>query len=412
MRVLYLLSQHPGNTGSGVYLKWITKQAIKNNLDIKVLIGINKGFDYRKELPHIEEENIYPVTFPFLIPGMSDVMPYKSSKFKELSPEQLKIYKNNFTEKLKLIKKQFSPDIIHSNHLWILSSLARRIFPDTPLIVSCHGTELRQKEFCPYISNDIENNLKKLDLIIALTEHQKQEIVNWLNINENKIVVLGGAYPDDIFYCKIKNFTENVYNICYAGKISYAKGVPYLILAFEKLKRYNNLHINLLLAGGYESEEGMKIKSSVKNKNIKFLGNLNQVELAELFRNSNLFILPSFFEGLPLVVLEALACGCEVIVTEHQNIKNWFDEDFLKLNCLKFIPLPKLKNVDEINEKEINKFVENIKEQLEKSIENFINGYYPDIEKITKYIKQHSYSNLFSRLLEIYKFLAKRKMIC
>ncbi len=412
MKILYILSQHPGNTGSGVYLKWITNEAIKNNFKIKLLIGINRGFNYLNELSHLSPLDIYTVTFntkeiPFYIPGMSDIMPYKSSKFKELSKEQLDIYKNAFLNELKKIKNEFKPDVIHSNHLWIVSSLIKKVFEDTPLIVSCHGTELRQKEFCPKISTEIKEDLKKIDKIIALTESQKNDIIKWLNINEEKITVLGAAYSDEIFYCKIKNIPSNTFRICYAGKISYAKGVPYLIEAFKRLKKFN-IKVELILAGGYESDEGKKIVNSTSEKNIKFVGNLSQKDLAELFRNSNLFILPSFFEGLPLVVLEALACGCGVIVTELENIKNWFDEDFLKLNAVKFIPLPNLKNVDKIDKNETEKFIENIKNQMESFITDYINGEFPEIEKVTDYVKIHSYSNLFSKLKKIYKISCKK----
>ncbi len=416
MKILYILSQHPGNTGSGVYLKWITKEAIKNNHNIKVLIGINKNFDFSKELPHINKENIFTVKFqtdklPFPIPGMSDVMPYTSTKFREMSPNQIQQYKNAFINKLLKIKNIFLPDIIHSNHLWIVSSLIKKVYLKIPLIVSCHGTELRQKEFCPHIAKNIKKDLNLIDYIIALTSQQKKEILNWLEIDDNKIYVLGAAYSDEIFFCKNKNFSNNIFRITYAGKISKAKGVPYLIEAFKRLKKYNNIKLELNLAGGYDNDEGKNIVNSVKEKNIKFLGNISQQELAKLFINSNIFILPSFFEGLPLVVLEALACGCGIIVTELKNIKKWFDEEFLKLNVVKFIPLPKLKNIDEIDEKDIENFINSIKNRIELFIEDFINQKFPDIEKITDYIKKHSYSNLFLKLTNIYKTACKKKIV-
>ena len=46
-----------------------------------------------------------------------------------------------------------------------------------------------------------------------------------------------------------------------------------------------------------------------------FLGSLQQEALAEVFRQSDVFALPSFFEGLPLVTMEAMACGCIVVGT-------------------------------------------------------------------------------------------------
>ncbi len=117
------------------------------------------------------------------------------------------------------------------------------------------------------------------------------------------------------------------------------------------------------------------------------------------------FILPPFFEGLPLVVIEALACGCGVIVTELENIKEWFDDDFLKLNAVKFVPVPPLKNVDEINKNHENKFINDLKNAIESFINDYLNKNIANTKEIVKYVEKHSYSNLFSKLEKEYKKL-------
>jgi len=281
MKILYTLSQQPGNTGSGVYLKWLSYEAIKRGYETGVLIGVNKDFNYRKELNHIPEKNIFPLKFEtgklsFPVPGMSDVMPYRSTKFRDMDFNMLELYEECFKNKLLEIKEKFYPDIIHSNHLWILTSIIKDIFPETPLIATCHGTELRQKVFCPEISDKIKNRLKRIDLIIALTERQKIEILEWLEIDENRIKVFGSGYSNEIFKCENKNLPENEIVISYAGKISKAKGVPYLIKAFQLVNPPENVNIKLYLAGGYDTKEGREIVNSVNDNRIKFLGNLNQ----------------------------------------------------------------------------------------------------------------------------------------
>jgi hypothetical protein len=56
---------------------------------------------------------------------MSDVMPYQSSRFCNLTDVELFEYENCFEKKLKTLVKQLKPDIIHRHHLWLSSALAR-----------------------------------------------------------------------------------------------------------------------------------------------------------------------------------------------------------------------------------------------------------------------------------------------
>ena len=71
-----------------------------------------------------------------------------------------------------------------------------------------------------------------------------------------------------------------------------------------------------------------------------------QTALSDAYRASDVFVLPSFYEGLPLVVVEALACGCKVVVTDLPGIRPW-----LKANLpgapVWYVEPPAMQNVDE-----------------------------------------------------------------
>lgn len=93
----------------------------------------------------------------------------------------------------------FHPDIIHTNHLFLLSALVRKLFPDLPIVTTCHGTDLRQYVNCPHLRHFVKRYCQQLDRVIALTNDQKTEIVHTYEIPPEKIIVAGGGYDETVF---------------------------------------------------------------------------------------------------------------------------------------------------------------------------------------------------------------------
>jgi hypothetical protein len=127
LRILHLLSQRPDSTGSGIYVQAMMREATACGYDNYLVAGIQSdGCDVTE---YIAQKNAMYVTFhnadvSYQIPGMSDVMPYESTRFCDLSEEDLCEYETAFSEILRHAVSRFKPDIIHSHHLWIVSSVA------------------------------------------------------------------------------------------------------------------------------------------------------------------------------------------------------------------------------------------------------------------------------------------------
>ena len=158
LKILHLLSQRPDSTGSGIYDQAMIREAYACGYENFMVAGVcSDGGD---KTDCIEQDNSMFVNFHNAdlsnhMPGMSDVMPYESTRFCDLSEEDLCEYEKAFSGIIQNAVNKFDPDIIHSHHLWIVSSMARRQFPNIPMVTTCHGSDLRQFQNCPQIRKNL-----------------------------------------------------------------------------------------------------------------------------------------------------------------------------------------------------------------------------------------------------------------
>lgn len=109
-------------------------------------------------------------------------------------------------------------------------------------------------------------------------------------------------------------YQKRQYDLCYVGRFSTEKGILQLLRAFEKINSFYDKKFTLILAGDGTHFE-MISKKSREIKEIILHGWVKQEELSALFNKSKLLVLPSYTEGLPNVVIEAMACGTPVLAT-------------------------------------------------------------------------------------------------
>ncbi len=347
IRVLHCLSQIPGKTGSGVYLQAIVREAAAGGFEQAVVCGLPESMPVLETGLAIKPENIFVTRFdsaelPFPVAGMSDVMPYPSTRFSDFNEQQLQLYKTAFSKTLATAVKRFSPDLIHSHHLWILTALCQELFPEIPLVTSVHGTELRQLQLAGHLAEKIIKNVQPVTKALTLNYDQRSKVIETYKLSPKQVTVTGTGYRQDLFCTDFCN-KEKIPTIIYAGKLSRAKGVFWLIKAFNNLKE----DARLWLAGSGDGPEADEIKNAAAaNPRITLSGALSQAELAKRFKQAHIMALPSFYEGLPLVLLEALACNCRVIVTDLPGIRELVTDEAVNDGLVSLIPKPPLTGPD------------------------------------------------------------------
>ena len=149
-------------------------------------------------------------------------------------------------------------------------------------------------------------------------------------VPKEKLKIIPYGTRTSRFKPRIKNFNsksypkKNDFNLLFVGNFGARKGAIDILEAFQKFDHPNK---KLTIIGSI-SKEAKKIFKNYDMSNIKLMGRIRNHLLVEYYQRSNVLLIPSIEEGSAIVILEALACGCPVIVTPNagsEHIKDGFN---------------------------------------------------------------------------------------
>ncbi|PKN43310.1 MAG: glycosyl transferase family 1 [Deltaproteobacteria bacterium HGW-Deltaproteobacteria-18] len=402
MRILHIISQKPDFTGSGKYVQEMIRQGRSRGHEPFLVAGVCADFAVPEEL--IRPDRLRVIRFDghdlgFPVMGMSDVMPYPSTVCSSLTKLQIIEYRTAFARVLKSAIAEFAPDIIHSNHLWMATAVAREVAPHMPLVTTCHGSCLRQYRLCPELGNSLKGSLLGIDRVIALFGKQKTEIVELLGIDPGKVDVVSGGFNEMCFYAGEGEDDAGTVQILYAGKLDSSKGVPWLLRSLKRIRQ--PWHLHLVGAGsGQEKDLCLELAASHGTR-VTVHGLLSHEKLGALMRRCDIFALPSFFEGLPLVLLEAMACGCRIVTTDLPGARELFAVPHPSM--VRLVELPALETVDRPFKSDESLLEQRLAEALEASMADVMNGVEPDQDYIRKITGPFTWEGIFERIESVYR---------
>ncbi len=266
---------------------------------------------------------------------------------KNSSPDnQFVIYlKKNPRKELPKENNYFKYRVIKGNYLWSQIFLPVNLcfrkeidvffspahysprFCPVPLIVTIHDlsyfyypNEFLKKDLYQ-LKNWTKYSVKNARKIIAVSKTTKKDLMKFYDTPEEKIEVIYNGYQKNIKYqitnIKKINKVQKPY-LLYVGTIQPRKNLETLIEAFYLLLK-EKPEYSLVIVGkkGWLYEKifanvGNRHACSLQNK-IIFTGYVDNNTLASLYKNARVFVLPSFYEGFGIPILEAMSFNCPVI---------------------------------------------------------------------------------------------------
>lgn len=216
---------------------------------------------------------------------------------------------------------------IHTNVTSILSKLKKKPFV---LTIHTYGKNLSSfyaNMFVNFYNSSIGRiTLELADKIIVLSSEAEEYFLQ-LGVYKEKIQVI----PNAVNYEQFANFhtTANFkqqYNIdgkvvLFVSNLQKRKGAQHLIKVIPQIiQELPNTNFVIVGEGPYRKYlENLSNRLQIKNK-IIFTGHLSPKKLLEAYHAADVFVLPSAFEGLPTVILEAMASGVPVVASKVGGI--------------------------------------------------------------------------------------------
>ncbi len=252
----------------------------------------------------------------------------------DLSIGLFKTLKNLFANYIQLIGtiikiiKKFKIDLIREENLIIagIPAFIAAMVTRTPYITWLGGFE-RKVLSMKYQHGVIIPLLENAIIIFEYVIFRFARIVVTVSPELSQLIEKrkqGGGYLSPNFV-DFSIFPEKDFNVrakygkvifLYSGRFELEKGINTLLKAVQNLSKTKD-NFELRLAGWGKEEPHMRdfVQRSGLDGVVKFIGKFSQEQLSEVYQNSDVLIIPSYDEGLPVALLEAMHSGCACICT-------------------------------------------------------------------------------------------------
>lgn len=180
-----------------------------------------------------------------------------------------------------------------------------------------------------YYQKHFWEKIKKAHRIICISDFIRNEAVSLFGFLPEKLTTIHLGVDHDVFKPYPSRDLEPIraqYNlpenfILFVGSIEPRKNLKGLLKAYQDLDGNIRKDIKLVLVGfkGWENREIMELIREMEG-DVFYIGYVPEEDLAKIYNLAHLMAYPSFYEGFGLPPLEAMACGCPVVVSKAASL--------------------------------------------------------------------------------------------
>ena len=224
----------------------------------------------------------------------------------------------------------------------------------------------------------------KADIVITPSKHLSKVVENW-GVQPNKLIIIynGTKIVND----DISKTNQGTVNLITVGRLAPWKNIDTIIKSVNLLKQYDmKFKLFIVGSGPLESELKKLVSDLNLSSEVIFTGQKKYTELTEYYKNSNIYIQASGYEGLPHVLLEAINYDLSVISTpiggSNEILQDGKNGYVLNLEKGKKPNAENLKNIilETINQKELT-------EDKKKNAKKLLHSIFDESKNLPKYLE-------------------------
>ena len=198
-----------------------------------------------------------------------------------------------------------------------------RAWGGPPFSFTVHGPD----EFDAPIALSLRRKIEAASFVAAISSYGRSQLMRWSSPDHwRKIGVVRCGVDHDFLDARSKTVPAKSTEFVCVARLSAQKGLPLLIAACDRLRAEGeDFSLTVIGDGEMRAELKAEIARRKLGKVVKLAGIRTAAEIREHLERCRAFVLPSFAEGLPVVIMEALAVGRPVIATTVAGIPELVD---------------------------------------------------------------------------------------
>lgn len=329
------LFPNPQDTERGIFIKQTVDALGKfvDNTIVSPLPWVPKSPWLKREkvllseVPYKVQDINYEIFYPkyFMIPKISG------------SLQPLSIALRTYPVICKIVKL-YRVDLIHAHYMYpdciAAVLIAKKL--SIPIVVSAQGSDINVYTNILLRRLQIKWALRQADAITTVSNSLRNKIIEDFRIPDEKVSTIRTGINTKMFYSKCFNVSRGKLEIniegkylLFVGRLHKIKGIIFLIDALAELKKSSSLSFDSFIIGEGPQRKiiAEKIELYGLSESVRLLGNKPYNEIPTWMNACNVFCLPSFNEGTPNVLLEALACQMTIVATNVGGIPEIIDKN-------------------------------------------------------------------------------------
>lgn len=225
------------------------------------------------------------------------------------------------------------PGIIHSSELKKFTV----VYDFIPFCIPEYFCQSELESLKLQVGKDLYNDK---DYYFTISENTRKDFIKYIRtVNKNHIYTSYISCSESFIPQKLTEKIRSKYNIPHEKKYVFTlftvekrKNIERILRTFSVFLKKNSIDDLILVVGGAVSSDATYL-TNINNSNIFFTGFLNDEDLPALYSNADFFIYTSLYEGFGLPPLEAMKCGCPVVVSNSSSLPEVVGDAGIQVDC-------------------------------------------------------------------------------